>query len=171
MSMKREQVHAAALDCRHCGRCGRPLEALQPVWRSRLMINRGPFKVSYIMAPECECCGRRDWRTFQRQKPCEHCERPVHELELLTGRSHRRTFCCQTCEMAARAASAKRHRSDARGTRQCATCGEMFEPSRIDARFCCGGCKQVAYRRRKAVTVTDVNCLADATIISRNANP
>jgi hypothetical protein len=31
--------------------------------------------------------------------------------------------------------------------RPCLTCGEMFEPTRTDAKFCCAACKQKAHRR------------------------
>jgi hypothetical protein len=159
-------ANAAARDCRHCGRCGDPIADGQAVWRDKLMLSRGPFKGSYAMAPQCARCNKSTWRMFGQACPCEHCGRPVHHL--LRPSRRRRSFCCENCEIAVRAGVAKRHRSEARGTRPCATCGEMFEPARADGRFCGGGCKQVAYRRRKAV-VTDVVCLFKTTIESRNA--
>jgi hypothetical protein len=67
--------------------------------------------------------------------------------------------------MAQQSTMVRLRRAEARGaTRVCAECGETFEPTRADAKFCSGGCKQKAYRKR--VTLTE--CCAGLTLESRN---
>jgi hypothetical protein len=39
-----------------------------------------------------------------------------------------------------------------RGARACAQCGEPYRPQRSDSRFCSDGCRQRAYRERRAAT-------------------
>jgi hypothetical protein len=42
--------------------------------------------------------------------------------------------------------------ASARETRRCESCGQTFEPARMDALFCSAACRQRAYRRRGGVT-------------------
>jgi hypothetical protein len=161
----RFNIRNAQRACVHCAMCGCTLSAESPIWRQPLYLGPGFFGGhSYTVAPVCERC-RADRREFRGAKSCENCARPVHQE--LNFRSHRRTFCCRTCEATVRIAEQKQQRSDARGTRQCETCGETFEPTRADARFCSSPCRQRAYRRR----VTAVCCLSGRTSNSRNAEP
>jgi hypothetical protein len=55
------------------------------------------------------------------------------------------------CEKIARVKAARDARREARGTRYCESCEKEFTPTRTDAQFCCGACRQKAYRR----SVTD----------------
>lgn len=165
-SERRARVHNAAETCSQCGKCGRALTAEAPVWRARLPLGYGPFgRWQQRMAPVCADCASK-WRRFRPPRPCENCGRPVHQED--NFRSHRRTF--WTCERATRATTARQERLDARGTRPCEHCGETFEPTRTDARFCSFPCKQRAYRRRKG-GVTDDECCDIAAFGSGNAAP
>src|SRR5262249_7721198 len=47
-----------------------------------------------------------------------------------------------------RLAHDRARRRDRRGTHDCQMCGETFEPTRTDAKFCSAACKQKAYRKR-----------------------
>ena len=145
-----------------CARCGNAIGKTEPVWRQRISYWRG---LSHRVAPHCADC-KSEYRSFwDHPRACEGCGRDVfHELNLI---SHRRTFCCENCERPVRAAEARRRRTEARGaTRTCQCCGETFEPSRADARFCCASCKQRAYRAR----VTDNKSVARDANESRNAD-
>jgi hypothetical protein len=46
-----------------------------------------------------------------------------------------------------------RARRRASRRQECACCGRLFVPSRADAAFCCPGCRQLAYRRRRVAGV------------------
>jgi hypothetical protein len=158
-------IRNAAQTCSNCAKCGRALTADAPVWRAQLPLGYGPFgRWQTKIAPVCEQCASK-WRA-RPARPCENCQRPVHQEN--NFRSHRRTFCCEVCEHAARASFARQKRTDVRGTRQCESCGETFEPTRTDARFCSPACRQRTYRRRKAVT--DDESLSASTFVSRNAD-
>jgi hypothetical protein len=65
---------------------------------------------------------------------CEWCERP------LLGDY----YCSTECEHEAW----KARRRVEHQPRQCDRCGETFTPTRADARYCTGACRQAAYRER-----------------------
>jgi hypothetical protein len=75
------------------------------------------------------------------------CGRDVHGLSV-DARVH---VCSTRCKSAHYSAIRRDERRAVRGlTRVCEQCGEEFEPTRADQRFCPGGaCKQRAYRRRR----------------------
>jgi hypothetical protein len=160
------RVRHAAQTCSSCARCGGAVPTGAPIWRSSQSLGYGPFgRWRYMRGPVCEQCVGPTARS-RPARPCEHCQRSVHQPN--DFRSHRRTFCCELCERAARATAARQQRSDARDTRPCEDCGEIFEPTRTDARFCSSPCRQRAYRKRRG-GVTDDDCRCDITIVSRNA--
>jgi hypothetical protein len=154
---------------RECAKCDRPFEAQEPVWRLGCSLGRGMFGQRRGVRPFCEECSRpRRYVGAPDPLPCESCGRAVHQGA--DQRYRRHTFCCDQCAYAfyvSRAnAAAKQRRSEARSPRPCATCAEVFEPTRADARFCCGACRQLAYRKRKAVTADE--CDASVQFASRN---
>jgi hypothetical protein len=144
-----DNIRNARKTCSHCAKCGCTLTPEAAVWITSLPIK--PLfgqRVWYLAAPVCEQCAGPRARS-RPARPCEHCQRLVHHQNRFRGW---RTFCCETCESAVHVREARARRAKARGTRQCETCGETFEPTRTDARFCSSPCRQRAYRRRKAVT-------------------
>ncbi len=149
---QRMRRYYAAKKCTHCIVCWHEYQAGEPVYRE---TRHG--QLSSI----CAGC-RSTYRRFLLPRPCGYCERPVHHLA--NKRTHKDTFCCDDCQVKARTKVMHERRVAARGTRTCATCDEVFEPARADAKFCSVKCKQVAYRRR----VTGANCQAVATIPIRN---
>jgi hypothetical protein len=155
---RRRKIYSAAKTGRQCARCGHEFTPDEPVWRRRLSFG----STRWAMAPLCERC--RTDRQYLEAAPCEGCGRPVHNE--MGFRPRRRTFCCEDCDKAAVAKAARERRSDARGTRQCDSCGETFEPSRTDARYCSNACRQRAHRRRTAVTADEVR--DGETFVSRN---
>jgi hypothetical protein len=164
-AQRRSIIRNAQATCAHCAKCGCTLAPEAPIWRQRMRLGPGFFGGhSDTVAPVCEQC-RADWKEFRGAEPCENCGRPVHQQD--GQRWHLRTFCCSTCERAVRVTAAREQRSDARGTRKCKTCGETFEPTRTDARYCTPACRQRAYRGRKAVT--DHECVQLDAFASRNA--
>lgn len=142
--------------CDSCPKCKRALQADEPIWRVRM---RRPGRTIFglprmktSIEPICRQCASEcvDLREYS-SGPCANCGRVVHDAAWRFSRRYR--YCCHHCELtdqSARAASAARQRrAEARGpSRACVECGETFEPSRADARFCSARCKQKAYRRR-----------------------
>jgi len=148
---RRREKMRAAHECSHCAHCERPLKAGEPVWRRLLSLGPGFFGGwSRTVAPICERCGSSCHIEFRGPQPCENCGRSVHQE--YNRRFYRHTFCCEVCVRAFFATAARLRRAEERDPRPCAQCGETFEPTRKDARFCSGACKQLAYRKRQAVT-------------------
>jgi hypothetical protein len=46
----------------------------------------------------------------------------------------------------------------------CAVCDAAFVPTRRDAKFCRGGCRQACYRARKAAKATEARRAADLAV-------
>jgi hypothetical protein len=162
---RRRLIYEAQRTASHCAQCGCQLKPMVPVWRRRLGLGYGFGGWRSTVAPVCKRCASSSCREFAAPQPCEHCARPVHQKWDRVWR--RRTFCCESCAKAAVATAARQARSDVRGTRQCDSCGETFDPTRTDARYCSNACRQRAHRRRTAVTADE--CLDGATFVSRNA--
>jgi hypothetical protein len=58
------------------------------------------------------------------------------------------TTCSTRCAEAVAAARRSAHRTP----RECADCGQTFQPRRVDARYCSDACRQKAYRERQSHT-------------------
>jgi endogenous inhibitor of DNA gyrase (YacG/DUF329 family) len=129
-----------------CARCERTIGPSEPVWRQITCLGRGFFGGwRHTVAPHCEAC-KSEYRDFFIAAACESCGRPVHD-----ERNTYRTFCSEQCRHAGNLAAARDERRRARGaTRACEPCGDQFEPTRSDSRFCSSACRQAAYRRRSA---------------------
>src|SRR6478735_1743736 len=86
---------------------------------------------------------------FRDPVPCHVCSRPV---ALTLNRKVPKIVVCSTaCRTRYKGAREKRRRMIARVIkRACEHCGETFQPSRSDARYCSSACKQAAWRRRAA---------------------
>jgi hypothetical protein len=65
-----------------------------------------------------------------------------------------RTFCSENCRRRVVDYEAKAKRQAARGdlTRRCESCHEEFTPTRSDARYCSGACRQRSHRQRQRET-------------------
>jgi hypothetical protein len=90
--------------------------------------------------------------SFAETRRCENCDREIRHWDFSQPMP---SACCADCR---RLAANKRSRERRRIEHEpivCALCGEMFEPTRGDARFCCPAHRQAAYRERKSVTDDD----------------
>jgi hypothetical protein len=146
----------ASRACSHCVVCEKPFEPGELVYREQRWNS---------LTTVCHGC-RSKYREFHLPAPCENCYRPVRNI--LNNRSHTRIFCCHDCQVKARSRLMHERKIAERGTRECLTCSETFEPARADARFCSPACRQLAYRRR----VTDRNSASGYGIPIRNdGNP
>jgi hypothetical protein len=142
--------NAAVATCACCAKCGTELAADAPVWRERIELVE--FLRPWAVVPVCGRCVSPVARTLANPaQPCAGCGRPVHQY---MAHQRARVVCCEACARSARLAARRQQRTEARGTRQCEneSCGETFEPTRTDGRFCSSRCRQQAYRRRKGVT-------------------
>jgi hypothetical protein len=151
-----------------CARCARRLQAAEPVWRRCIVVGWSGVGWRRGIAPVCGQCStgssKYDVIEYLEASPCEGCRRSVYNV--FDGRGHRRVFCCKDCESKVRSAEARDKRLLARGaTRACEQCGETFEPTRADARYCSITCKQAAYRHR----VMDIKSGEFSTFDIRNA--
>jgi hypothetical protein len=136
-------------DCSCCGQCGKTLAPDERVYRTRISLWSMFGSWSHNLAALCQGCGQNSWQWKyhkMRPKPCAGCGREVwSELRwYLTAP----VTCCEQCAHKVRLAAARNRRTEARGTRKCQQCGETFEPTRTDAKFCKNACRQNAYRRR-----------------------
>jgi hypothetical protein len=128
-----------------CGACGRRLTLQETVWRLRLPAGTSPVSrrdVTWV-APACAAClPSARWATVPR-RPCEGCGRRV--VDCCRSRSRRITSCCER----RRRRAWNRRRITKRREVVCASCGQRFRPSRTDAWYCSGPCRQKAWRARR----------------------
>lgn len=163
---QRIKTYESTLDCRHCGKCQRAFADHDPVWRMRINHRRAMFGWSYDTVPCCEACATaNDFRVFENPAPCEHCGRIVHNELRMIDRRH--VHCCTNCESRAQSRVARQKRTEARGVLECTECGDTFQPTRNDAKFCGNSCRQKAYRKR----VTDNKLEQPDRFNSRNTRP
>lgn len=149
-SETRRRAHVAHRDGRTCGKCGRDLADVEPIWQVRLGIGytiTGSF--GYWQAPVCEGCAgplaRLPYR-YTPPSPCHGCGRGV--AYRLPSRPRRWVLCSERCAWTAR----NRRRSDRLAmsrAKRCAACEREFMAPRSDAVTCSAACRQKAYRRRK----------------------
>jgi len=127
-----------------CGRCGKAWAAPLPVWKARVRVYRTNFVTNV-----CEACRPKRWDWWRGEwfdTVCRGCGRTVHSWRRMRGIPvHVTRYCSKLCLCRAQA---DRRRKDAQPQR-CA-CGEMFTPTRSDARHCSNACRQAAYRKRCA---------------------
>jgi hypothetical protein len=160
-ALTRKQKIEAAREAQYCACCGEPFGEGDVIYRRRLNIGRAMMGLtdSCIVAPACEKHAVLDWRRYRRAVPCAGCDRPVRDLHY-----RRIVTCSDRCAARVVCLEARARRAENRGTLVCPVCNETFEPTRTDAKFCSGACRQRAYRHR----VTDNNSVAAETIDSRN---
>jgi hypothetical protein len=149
----------------HCADCRKELTPDEPLWRVRKNIGRGFVSMHrHMIVPVCSACFKATYipiwshgepyhvyrvRQYSRTpKECEGCGRSVHDPWMRAVGKKKRVFCCENCQRKAELRSHRQARANARNGRQCEECGETFEPTRSDAKFCGGACKQKAYRKR-----------------------
>jgi hypothetical protein len=144
-------------DCSCCGKCGKSLASDERVCRTRISRYGGFGGWQHSLVALCQECTEQDWHWKYRRmvcKPCEGCGRKVWSEARLRWSDETNGYltipvtCCEQCAEKVRLATARGRRRDRRGTHDCQLCGETFEPTRTDAKFCSVACKQKAYRRR-----------------------
>lgn len=91
-------------------------------------VNPGPFAPDLPLAHSCDACGR-----------------PIAFFYWHGLFVH---VCSPTCQRARR----NLRRRVTHEQTSCSTCGKTFTPTRRDARFCSGACRQKAYRQREKTT-------------------
>lgn len=79
-------------------------------------------------------------------KPCEVCS----ALVITPGRRFKYVYCSHECrwEVERRRHNERARKRRALPRRACARCGEPFQPTRSDNRYCTGRCRTAAYRER-----------------------
>jgi hypothetical protein len=89
----------------------------------------------------------------------QQCKRCHTWIEVKINRPRKAPRLCKKCKADDRravnrrtAARRKEDRTLARKPRRCEICGELFQPSRDDARFCCDAHRQQAYRQRRGAS-------------------
>jgi hypothetical protein len=145
-----------------CEHCQREIPESGPVYRlslspghpwatkSGLIEGKMHWEWDQLVQSVCDSCRqdrdvelwRRDWRPAE---PCRNCGRPVSHDTARKVPKH--VVCSPDCRRAVYAALARARRSLPQAI--CQTCGKLFPPSRIDARFCSSPCRQRAYRQRQ----------------------
>jgi len=147
-----------------CADCGEAFPDDVPIYRrmvsqwTRVQGGRLVGSRRSRVAPVCEGCkcpGEWDLHWDQNavcnlydvlgSDPCMGCERAVYQSSL---RARRWSYCSHDCrDKALREAHALRM---AQRRFECAGCGEEYEPTRSDARYCSSRCRQAAYRVRQS---------------------
>jgi hypothetical protein len=59
------------------------------------------------------------------------------------------SLCANHARIDASTAAVSARKRRARADRTCQGCGATFTPARADGRYCCGACRQAAYRARR----------------------
>jgi Zn-finger nucleic acid-binding protein len=179
-----EEVKAWSLACEAsdsagmCGCCGRELYAGVPAYfGAEVYVGIWPLPPSYstkpqVCAPEyvrtvlCRSCAP-EWLSPERDdvvtQLCAHCEGAM--VSRLEHSALRNTFCSDHCNLTyqdqlrrEKKAEANQRRREKRAEERkkvCEVCGETFTATRRDAKTCSDGCKQKAYRQRKAEVQQD----------------
>jgi predicted nucleic acid-binding Zn ribbon protein len=107
--------------CRNCGGELKPPERINLYRRSVELY--------------CDACAKReDWIPDHRCVVCG---------VVMIGQASR---CSETCDRKAASEARRKRRAWRRGKKICQTCGERFEPTRTDAKYCSAACRQRAYR-------------------------
>jgi uncharacterized OB-fold protein len=80
---------------------------------------------------------------------CDICGKDFHILVKPRGFGNRRRtdVCSDQCAYIRDLKKQREKREKAR-KRKCLNCSKVFTPARNDAKYCCGACKQEAYRKR-----------------------
>ena len=136
----------ARLRVDHCTRCEEPFAFGVPAFvvSERLICEVLPNGVGIWKAeraPVCERCLTPKDGPFPHEATCAGCGRG------LRYRGRRPVSACSShCAQRAR----RRFRKRLPLARHCTVCGESFQPTRTDARYCSSPCRQAAYRRRRA---------------------
>jgi ribosomal protein L32 len=145
VASEQRAIRNARKDASACACCERKIAPGEPVWRQRINLGRSFFGgVRQTKAPVCRSCKKAD-RYFRPHLNCAGCGRPVYHQG---WRRPGHIFCSEICQREIRLAAARDARRQSRAGRVCENCGEAFEPSRSDSKFCCLACKQRAYRQR-----------------------
>ena len=128
-----------------CYQCGHVYEPAEPIYYVRVYCYVWATKPFVIVT----YCGRCAPQYDCHEQPCDVCRRPVHRL--LEYSHGRHCFCSAVCRRSYYG-SLQRDRRQKANNRECATCGETFQGTRSDSRYCSSACRQRAYRHRQAVT-------------------
>jgi hypothetical protein len=141
---RRRELQATAA---RCYKCDRPLEK---VWRVRVGFGYAFFGYHHGIVPWCCACASRTgmWGMRSCAQPCRGCGRLVVDTEY-RGYSRLYTACSSNCRKLIHQ-ELRKERKQPLGERVCGCCRKDFAPRRADQRYCSDGCRQRAYRQRKA---------------------
>jgi hypothetical protein len=134
-----------------CGKCGKPFEPNEPVFRQGYSDRWLPYSRWGGAAPVCAgCVDGRCLEWFAYVAPCVGCGRTVHNL-----RPKQHAVCSYRCRKNFEALQRKRRRHAKRQPVVCAACGLLFTPRRAGATTCNNTCRQRLFRRRGRERVTE----------------
>jgi predicted nucleic acid-binding Zn ribbon protein len=149
----RTMLRRAADEGDMCGRCGKPFEPNEPVFRQGYREDVLHYSRWGGAAPVCAGCVR-FLEDFVYVAPCVGCGRTVHN-----ERPKQHTVCSYRCRKNFEALQRKRRRHAKRQPVVCVACGFLFTPRRVGATTCDNTCRQRLFRRRRRERVTE-NSLA-----------
>jgi hypothetical protein len=146
-AMKRARLCRAADEGDMCGKCGKPFEPNEPVFRQPYGDNWLHYSRWGGAAPICAECvrgGCPGLEEFVYVAPCVGCGRTVHNL-----RTKQHAVCSYRCRKNFEAVQRKLRRHAKRQPVVCAACGFLFTPRRAGATTCNNTCRQRLFRRRR----------------------
>jgi hypothetical protein len=135
-----------------CGKCAKPFEPNEPVFRQGYSDRWLPYSRWGGAAPICaECVRCPSLEEFVYVAPCVGCGRTVHN-----ERPKQHAVCSYRCRKNFDALQRKKRRHAKRQPVVCAACGLLFTPRRAGATTCNNTCRQRLFRRRRRERVTVV---------------
>jgi predicted nucleic acid-binding Zn ribbon protein len=151
--MAAEQNYRAALRAETvprvaCACCERKFKPDEPmVWQWQLQ----PYGYQSVqLCLRCHQSKHPDQLADLDQQPCETCARPMYLDGYHSFHRRRPLTCSYQCSYRRKL----KHQSERKRVEHepitCAVCGEMFTPTRSDAKTCSGKCRQKLYREARA---------------------
>src|SRR5258705_4766814 len=157
--MKRAMLCRAAEDGEMSGKCGKPFEPNELVFRQGYGDQWLHYSRWGGAAPVCAGrVGLASLEWFAYAAPCVGCGRTVHNL-----RPKQHTVCSYRCRMKFEALQRKKRRHAKRLPMVCAACGFLFTPRRAGATTCNNTCRQRLFRRRRKERVTQHSLMQIST--------
>ena len=136
----------AGYTAEHCGVCGRPIAAGDPVsWTQQFGAWRSTLTCVHCVRP----------LPTSHPRPCVGCQRPVHDHRCRAQRSTR-PYCCQRCLWTY---YNRRHAERRQAERQkvCPVCHSTFEATRRHATTCSPACRTRRYRTSRVTREERIN--------------
>jgi hypothetical protein len=155
-----QRVRRARRAATVCAKCERAIEEGEPVYIARMRLRWGVLRALQCMdcAPvyiptwikrdgfgrTCETCGRRVAFDYDEPRLLDDADPPPDPPP-----GWRRAFCSEVCAYRFHNRVRDERAAAARAGRSCEQCGETFDATRSDQRYCSPACKQRAYRERR----------------------